>query len=210
MQSKLSLLVLASALAGCSTYVPHDEPQRGVETANQPVVSRQDYALDLATGDGFLSPAEAARLDGWFQSMGLGYGDTVYLGGPNAETVRGQVAQVAGRYGLLLASGLPAAGGPLAPGATRVVVSRITAAVPGCPKWEGPTYANSNNHSLPGLGCGVNSALAMMVADPNDLVYGRSGGPVSDPRSSSKAIQMYRGKQPTGTGDLKETNSKGN
>lgn len=210
MQTKLSILVLASALAGCSTYVRHDEPQRGLEAVNQPVVARQDYAMDLATGDGVLPTAEALRLDGWFRSMGLGYGDTVYVGGPNADLVRGQVAQVAGRYGLLLAAGLPAAGGPLPPGATRVVVSRISASVPGCPNWREPAYANGNNYTMPSFGCGVNGALAMMAADPNDLVYGRSAGPVSDPRTSGKAVQMYRGQAPTGTKDLQDiTTNKG-
>lgn len=201
MQSKLSILVLASALAGCSTYVNHDEPQRGVSSINEPVVERRDFSFDVATGDGYLSPAEAARLDGWLQGLGAGYGDTVYVGGPNAALVRPQIAGVAGRYGLLLAAGAPAVGGPLAPGMTRVVISRVTAGVPHCPNWDEKAVANANNHMLSNFGCAANSNLVAMVANPEDLVHGREGSGLSDAATASKAINLYRGWPLTGTAE---------
>jgi pilus assembly protein CpaD len=42
-----------------------------------------------------------------------------------------------------------------------------------------------------------------MVADPSDLVLGRSGDGVGDASAVTKAIKTYRDKTPTGQGALK-------
>ena len=54
------------------------------------------------------------------------------------------------------------------PGQARVVITRSTASVPGCPDWSVKTEANYNNATSPGFGCGVNSNLAAMIANPAD------------------------------------------
>ena len=57
-----------------------DRPAKGLSSVNVPVVSRADYAIDLSRPTAGFA-AEAVRLDGWFRSMDLGYGDTVYIDG---------------------------------------------------------------------------------------------------------------------------------
>jgi pilus assembly protein CpaD len=42
------------------------------------------------------------------------------------------------------------------------------------------------------FGCSVNSALAMQVANPEDLFHGRQGPATVDAIAGAKAIQMYR------------------
>ena len=81
MTRSLILLAPCAVLGACQTTAPTDRPAKGLSSVNVPVVSRADYAIDLAAPDGSLASSEAARLDGWFRSMVLGYGDMVYVDG---------------------------------------------------------------------------------------------------------------------------------
>lgn len=209
MTNKLSFLLLASAaLAGCGVHRGVDEPARGLVPVNVPVVSRADYVFDAAAPGGTLDPTEAARLDGWFRGLELGYGDTITLDGPDAAMARADVARVAGRYGLLVGEGAPVTAGAVPPGAVRVVVSRTRASVPGCPNWSKPSNPNFNNELMSNFGCAVNGNLAAMVANPADLVSGREANGGSDPTTGSRAIQSYRSQKPTGEGGLKDISTK--
>ena len=207
MRRSIALLALATALAGCVTPNPES---RGVAAVNVPVVSRADYALDLAAPGGSLPTSEAGRLDGWFRSLQLGYGDSIYVDGPDAYGAKADVARVAGQYGLLLSNGAPVTAGAIQPGTVRVVVSRARASVPNCPNWSVPSQPNLQNASMSNFGCAVNSNLAAMVADPVDLVHGREGSGVGDTQTATKAVETYRSAKPTGAGGLKDINTKGN
>jgi pilus assembly protein CpaD len=189
---KLPIILIASAvLAGCG-HTPEDQPSRGLAAVNVPVVARSDFAFDVSAPDGSLSPGEAERLDTWFRSLGLGYGDTVYVDGGDGPA-RGQIASIAGRYGLLLGSGAPLTAGAIPPGAVRVVVSRTRVSVPGCPNWSDAAQPNFQNRTMSNFGCAVNANLAAMVANPVDLIHGREGNAYSDAATGAKAIDLYRG-----------------
>ncbi|HYW15921.1 MAG TPA: CpaD family pilus assembly lipoprotein [Allosphingosinicella sp.] len=180
-------------------------PARGLDSLNQPVVQRTDYLLDLADNGG-LSEADMGRLDSWFDSLGLGYGDHVFVD-RGTSIGRQDVARVAAAYGLLMTPGAPILEGDVPMGAVRVIVSRSTASVPNCPNFEverGPSSTSSN------YGCSVNSNLAAMIADPNDLVLGQVGSVYGDANTSSKAIRVYRQTAPTGTRGLSDVSTKGN
>lgn len=209
MRHTLLILAAASGLAGCGTVAPRTDLARGVEPVNVPVVQRQDYAFDAAAPDGQLSDLDAARLDGWFRGMDLGYGDSVYVEGSDSSGPRGDVARLAGRYGLLLADGGPVLPGAIAPGTVRVVVSRTRATLPNCPNWHEAAQPNYNNHSMSNFGCGVNGNLAAMIANPEDLVHGREGSGLSDSRTSTKAVDYYRNATPTGSKGLQDVSTKG-
>jgi pilus assembly protein CpaD len=207
MRTKLTLLALVSAVAGCS-HTAQDLPDRGVEAVNVPVVARTDYIFDAAAPDGSLSPGEAARLNAWFSGMDLGYGDSIYVDGPYADAARAGVVRVAGMYGLMVSPSAPVTVGAVPPGMVRVIVSRTRATVPGCPNWSVPAQPNFNNRSMSNFGCGVNSNLAAMVANPEDLIHGREGSGVGDTQTSTKAVDFYRKSEPTGTKGLKDVNTK--
>lgn len=192
MRSKFGpLLIAAAAVAGCSYHPDVNTAARGVEPVNVPVVSHTEYAFDVAAPGGSLASNEKARLDAWFRGLGLGYGDSIYVDSGSAEA-RHDVAQVAGNYGMLIESGVPATAGAVPPGMVRVVVSRARAEVPGCPNWRDPSEPNYNNRSMSNFGCGVNSNLAMQVANPEDLLHGREGASAIDSETATKAIVMYR------------------
>ena len=207
MRNAFVLALLATAAGACS-YTPNDQPQRGVSPVNVPVVARTDYTFDASAPDGMLSPTEAARLDGWFRGLDLGYGDVIYVDGSYAEGVRADVARIAGQYGMLVSNGAPVTLGQVLPGTVRVIVSRTRASVPGCPNWSEASSPNYQNRMHSNFGCSVNSNLAAMVANPTDLVQGRENGGVGDAATANRAIDMYRSKPLTGSGGLPAVNTK--
>ncbi|GAA4716588.1 CpaD family pilus assembly protein [Sphingomonas lutea] len=206
MRSKLLLIALCATVAACKT----DTPERGLATVHVPVVTSQDFVFDAAAPGGSLAPGEAERLDGWFQGLGLGYGDTLYVDGPFSDDARARVAQVAGRYGMMVQPGAPVVAGAVRPDAVRVIVSRRRAEVPGCPNWDTKAQPNFANKQMSNFGCAVSSNLAAMIADPVDLIHGREGNGVQDASTAARAIQMYRSAPPTGAKGLQSVNTKGN
>lgn len=210
MRNRLSLLLLASVTAGACSYTPGEPaPQRGVASVNVPVVTRADYAYDVAAPGGSIPPSEEARLDAWFRGLQLGYGDSISVDGPMADVARADVARIAGRYGLLTSAGAPVTAGAIPDGAVRVVVSRTRASVPNCPNWSEETAPNYNNRMFSNYGCAVNSNLAAMIANPEDLVYGREGSGVTDPVTATRGVDVYRSAPPTGKGGLQSTSAGG-
>lgn len=207
MKQTLLILAAATSLAGC-VHTEANMPTRGVEAVNVPVVTKNIYVFDASAPDGSLSSTERARLDGWFSGMQLGYGDSIYVDGAYSDAARRDVARVAGRYGLLLSDGTPVTEGQVAPGSVRVVVSRTRATVPNCPNWSRPSEQTLDNEMHVNFGCAVNGAYAAMIANPEDLVHGREGSGVVDASTAAKAVEVYRKKAPTGTGELQSVSSK--
>lgn len=206
MRLKFGLVLLASTLAGCA-YTPQGVPDAGLSAANTPVVSRADYMFDVAAPSGMLDPAEASRLDAWFRSLEVRYGDRIYVDAPYSPAVQADVERLAGQYGLFVSPGAPVTTGPVPPGTARVIVSRTVAAVPGCPNWQRPSQPNYNNQLLPNFGCAVNANLAAMVANPEDLVHGREGSGVGDAMTNTRAVRAYRQAVPTGAQGLQDINT---
>ena len=202
----LTPLLLGAAcvgLSGCAT-------NRGLESLNQPVVSRTNYTLDVASYGGGVSLPEQRRLAGWFDTLDLRYGDRVSVDDPGASgATREAVAAIAARYGLLVGEDAPVTTGQIAPGTVRIVVSRSSATVPNCPNWSAKSDTNLNNATYPNYGCAVNSNLASMVADPEHLLHGAKGSGETVVMSSSKAIDSYREAKPTGEKGLKQNTTEG-
>lgn len=195
------LLGIALAVSACGTE------NRGLSSVHQPVIQRTDYVYDVAASGG-LEHADVSRLSGWFEAMKLGYGDRVSIDTSSAgdtRAARDTVGALAARYGLLLDETAPVTAGEIAPGNVRIVVSRIKATVPGCPDWSRAAQPDMTGHASSNYGCATNANLAAMIANPEDLVSGRSGSPVSSTLASSKAVKTYRDAPTTGaSGLLKE------
>lgn len=197
-----ALLVFGAVVTACGPGAR--QANTTVYSVNQPVVQRTDYVIDLATGPDGVPATEIGRLHGWFQGLQVRYGDRISIdeaGGYRDGTVREDVSGAAARYGLLVEEGAPMTAGEVQPGTVRVVVSRTMASVPNCPNWTGPGGPSSTS---PNYGCAINSNLAAMVADPNDLVLGQTGSG-TDPATTSRAIRSYREAPPTGTRGLPQT-----
>jgi pilus assembly protein CpaD len=204
-----AILVAGAVPAEARQYTPMDN--RGLDTTHAPIVSRTDYVFDAQTQPSGLEPGETARLSGWFDGLNLGYGDTITLdtsavwhNSAAIDAVSGIVAQ----FGLLLSHDAPpvTAGHPMT-GAVRIVVSRATARVDGCPDWSVGNTPTHNVATPSNFGCASVSNLAAMVANPEDLIQGRNSQH-GDASLSVKAIKTYRDAIPTGSNGLKEESTK--
>jgi hypothetical protein len=75
------------------------------------------------------------------------------------------------------------------------VVTADRAVVPNCPNWKSGGL-DSGALTDTNYGCAMNSNLAAMVADPMDLVHGKTSD-VTDTGSANRAIKAWREADPT-------------
>lgn len=194
-------LSLGLALGGCGG-VPTN---RSLESIHQPIVQRTNYSLDLTSPPGALPLTEQRRLSGWLEALSLHYGDRVYIDDPLANSAaRASIEAIAGRFGILVGTDAPVTPGDVAAGNLRVIVTRSTASVPGCPDWSSKSDANLGNGTSANFGCATNSNLAAMIADPEHLIHGADATGRTTIMSSTKAINSYREAAPTGEKGLKQ------
>jgi len=195
-----SLMVAAAlglTLASCGGMPTNNT----VYSTKQPVVSRQNFTLDLSTISSGLPVTEQSRLNGWFEAMDLRYGDRIAIEDPSSNpAVTNAINELAGRYGLIVSATAPTTTGFLQSGQARVVITRSSAEVPGCPDWSAKSDMNYLNATSPGYGCAVNSNMAAMVADPQDLLEGKKGTGETVAATATKAITSFREAAPTGAG----------
>ncbi len=202
------VIALGLTLSACNTPTVDN---RTLNSVHQPVIERQTYSLDVGVSPGGSLPVQDQRqLTEWFDAMDLGYGDRVSLDDPGGNVAaRAMVEAVASRYGLLVSDDAPVTAGQVVPGMMRVIVTRSTAYVPGCPDWASKYENNILNSTSSNFGCATNSNLAAMIADPEDLVNGKDSGSNRDVAGGAKAVQTYRDATPTGSGGLKESSTAG-
>ena len=181
------------AVAGCSTAGMNTS----MYSVHQPVVERTNYAIDVNTSSNGLSSAEQVRVAEWFDALKLGYGDRIAVdygnGGYSNATVRQDVSDLAKTRGMLIGDTAPVTAGNVEVGTVRIVVSRSKASVPSCPDWSKSSDRNYNSANHSNYGCAMNSNLAAMVADPEDLVRGQETARI-DSNSGSKAVKALRDK----------------
>lgn len=201
----LPLAILIAALPGAAAHA--DRFNRGVASIHQPVVQRSDYVMDVS-GNG-LDPAEASRVAQWFDAIRVGYGDHIGIDtSVSTSASNNDIAAIAGRYGLFVSEGAPVTEGAIVPGNVRIVVSRSTASVPNCPDYSLPSQPNFTAAASSNYGCAMNSTLAAMVANPEDLVRGQEARG-SSAETAAKAIRVWRNADPSATKGLKIESVKG-
>jgi pilus assembly protein CpaD len=212
MRNPISKKALASALSaslvlvlgGCGGMASNSQ----LDSVHQPVVTRTNYTLDINAGPGGVSIPEQRRLAGWFEALDLRYGDRISVDDPmRSSSSRAAVEGIAGRYGLLVGDDAPVTPGAVSPGTIRVVVSRSSATVPGCPDWSVKSETNLANGTSSNYGCASNANMAAMVADPEHLLKGASGKGTTTVMSSTKAIESYREAKPTGEQGLSKNST---
>ena len=181
--TRLLLTVAATALLAACQTPGTATPE--VASAHVPTVTRTIYIHDMANaGDGF-TVAEIAELNGWLDSLNVGYGDRLSL--EQSSTVGAYGRQQAvnaelAKRGLALSDLSPTTGPAPAAGTSRFVLIRADAVVENCPDFtrlSNPEYQASKTSNY---GCANASNLAAMVADSNDLIHGKPHGGVSAER----------------------------
>ena len=205
---------LAFALAGCAAQprVLSASNNTSLYSMHQPVVEHTNFVFDVASREDGVPAGEQARLGAWFDSIGLSYGDHVTIDEPHgypSPAARRDIAKVASEHGLLIAEdGAPMTEGAVAPGTIRVIASRATANVPGCPYWTDPGI-DSPVRTGTNYGCAMNTNLAAMIANPDDLVHGREGSGTGTAIIAGRAVRVYRENRPTGAQPLPANSTTG-
>lgn len=193
----LLTLPLAAALAGCNAST-HEfiETNRALTSIHQPVVERASYTLDVTGGIAGLPAGEARRLDAWLASLQASSADMLAVDGMASPATLADLAAITGRHGLLpdgegtTATGLPPAG------MLRITLTRSTANVPDCPDWADNSAGQTDNRTSNNYGCAINSNMAAMVADPQDLLRGRDDAGRTQVMTSDRAIATWRAREP--------------
>ncbi|VWX58824.1 CpaD family pilus assembly protein [Sphingorhabdus sp. 109] len=189
-------MALITALGLSVTACGSTTANRSVYSERQPVVSKANFVLDLNAGSGGLSSAEQNRLSGWFDALELGYGDRVSIDDPGyaaSPVAKAAVENIVAGYGLLISENAPVTEGHVPAGLMRVVVTRTKASVPGCPDFSYRSHTDFQVRTSENYGCGTNSTLSAMIANPEDLVRGQTADG-EDQSRASKAIRAYRDK----------------
>ncbi|NJM51149.1 MAG: hypothetical protein HC843_09970 [Sphingomonadales bacterium] len=124
---KTKFLIAATisfALAGCGALGSNTS----VYSANQPVVERTNFAIDVnANGPAGIAASEKVRVGEWMNALQLGYGDRIsvdYGAGYANASIQNDVAQMAADRGVLVADTAPVTPGVVVPGTVRIVVTR--------------------------------------------------------------------------------------
>lgn len=183
---------ISVGLAGCGSMGTNTS----MYSVHQPVVERSNYMIDVNVDVSGIQSDEQRRMSEWLDALELGYGDRVtidYGTGYANSAIEQSVAKMAADRGILVDNGAPVTVGNIAPGTVRIIVTRSKASVPSCPDWSTASDANFNASNHSNHGCAINSNMAAMIADPEDLVRGRENKKL-DTNSGKNAVNAYRSK----------------
>ncbi len=198
MRSLQPLVAAASlaALSGCGVTAGRLSPgaNPSLYSVHQPVVQRAQYVLDVGTY-GALLPGEDVRLRAWLDALRIGEADQIVVHTPDLEA-QAAITRLVAEYGIAPGTVIAVNDGNAAQGVARVVVSRTTASVPGCPDWSNARVPGAPISTDSNFGCATNASLAAMIADPEDLVRGRVG--TSETVAAAKPVTTYRDRILTG------------
>jgi pilus assembly protein CpaD len=182
------------ALAGCT---PPTSEWSDVQSPKKLQVDyvRMQHATAFTPGSADLAQGEAAELVAFLEQSQATGEDHLYL---QAATDDGLAAQrIASMTHQLVPRGIGAS--TLPPSAKDVpadhmllVLERYVVTPPNCPDWTKPAYGAGHSNAMPSnYGCADTTNLGLMIADPHDLVIGRTLGP-SEGNPAYAAVTRYR------------------
>jgi pilus assembly protein CpaD len=188
-------LVLALAVAGCAMQQATPEMPVSDTTKSLHVERvRVQLATAFAPGQSNLSVDETERLETFLDQAGLRPNDKVYVAASGSDPL--STARLHRLSALLSERGLgfeevapPPAG--VRPNHLLLMVDRYVVTAPPCPNWSDSPATPHTNVPDSDFGCATLSNLALMVANPRDLLVGRTLGP-ADADHATGAIERYR------------------
>lgn len=193
----LPLLALAAVIVtGCARSLADYGPAQSPRDIQVRWVSLE-HPVFFDPGTSVLSRSERIRLESFLAGLSLRRSDRFLVdagetGGldPLAEA-RTNVISRQLRRRLPGADALMFSGGDAPNGGVRLVVGRYVALPPNCPDWSRPSASNPGNITDANFGCSTATNLSLMIADPGDLVRGRTLGP-GNGQALSLGIRRYR------------------
>jgi len=196
-------LALGLLVAGCTPSTSEWTPVEAPKAPRVDYVRLQHEAV-FKPGSPDLAGGEASSLTGFLTQAGVTSEDHVYFEAASDDRLSlsriGRLAKVVDRQGVGAQTLPPAAG--LAPDHIRIVVERYVVTPPNCPNWTAPAVGEHGNEPSSNFGCADATNFSLMVADPRDLVIGRTLDPAQGDAAFAAVARYREGKvkSPSGQG----------
>jgi pilus assembly protein CpaD len=194
--TSITLSLFSLSIAGCgSSTAPLN---RGVTASRIPSISVETVSHDVHFQNDRLPANEEAALIAFLSSVGPGFADRISVEDPNPDNARNRLTSLSsalGRLGVSIASVARAT--DVAPGTSRIVVSKATLQSDQCPDWSSEEKVMFSNAASTNYGCASRANLARMVADPSDLVHGRTLAG-QNTAVTAKPVAIYNSHKPEG------------
>ncbi|MGO8918100.1 MAG: CpaD family pilus assembly lipoprotein [Stellaceae bacterium] len=196
-------LALFLLVAGCTPSTSEWTPAEAPKTPHVDYVRLQHEAA-FKPGSPDLAGGEASSLASFLTHAGVTSEDHVYFEAASDDHLTlsriGRLTKVVDQQGVGARTLPPAEG--LAPDRILVVVERYVVTPPNCPNWTAPAVGDHGNQPGSNFGCADATNFSLMVADPRDLVIGRTLDPAQGDAAFA-AVSRYRlgkVKDPSGQG----------
>lgn len=204
----------AGLAAGCAEPLSVTSYSPAEQTSQLQVSYHQlTQALRFQPNSDRLAPGERERLIAFAQRRELTVGDRVQIAtAPTSDALARRRTQAAvaalASGGVRFFSVSQTTDAALPRDSAEFRLDRHLVTLPRCPNWSSEPQ-NWSNRPSSNFGCSNTTNLGLMVADPADLVGGRTLGP-SDGTHEALGIRRYRSGNPTplgasGTSDVQAT-----
>lgn len=189
------LVTLAVIVAGCAQTVADWTPT-AISNELQVRWVTHEHSVSFNSSANLLTNQETRSLDRFLSEIDLRPSDRLFVDvGPNS----GDVASDAriGAINTQLHHHIPGAQAVAITGERgsrndiRLIVGRYVVLPPNCPNFSAPSNSNNNNYTDSNFGCATQRNLGLMLADPGDLLRGRTLGP-ADGEALSRGLRDYR------------------
>ncbi len=186
------------ALVGCAV-APDISGMPAMQKPKSLAVQRADQKLvvkvDPATGMP-LSP-ERANILRAVAALGHPEGAQVTIAGPQPRAQLKRVADAVAAAGIdpTRIELLGAKPSPASKDTVEIVFQQYALVVPNCPDWSEPDALGNQNVVMSNLGCANAVNLGAMVANPKDLVEGRSAA-ATDGAAAASAVTAQKAYKP--------------
>jgi pilus assembly protein CpaD len=153
-----------------------------------------DHDIHFANGSTVLAPGEAQSLEDFLKKSAVEDSDDVTIGlstGDSASLAAARQASILAALKHLHVPVLPASDPARGRNAIRLRVARYVVTPPRCPDWSKPELDEPTNSRSSNFGCASETSLALMVANPRDLVHGTPPAG-ADGEALARGVALYR------------------
>jgi pilus assembly protein CpaD len=191
-----ALLALSGCVRDTSAWSPVQAPK-----SNKVDWVMFDHAVTFGRTGANLTEAEKGRLDRFLSEIAIGQADQILIGAAG-KAIDPAARRLALRREAAVAAYLRQR--RLTPkllprgiddrrwdGRISIAVGRYVVTPPACPNWMKQPGIDKTNTASSNFGCADTTNLGLMVADPGDLVRGRTAGP-GEAEGLTPSIQRWR------------------
>ena len=196
----LIAVLLMTLVTACAPEISQWSPDQNVKRNDVRWITFQHHVR--FTDDGAeLDETERRRLQSFLSRHDAGDNDRILIGSRGVRASGTDVRRASRRETAVAAElrklRLPAGLLPDVPaketwdGTIKIVLGRYVVIPPDCPDWTKRADGDPANRRSSNFGCASAVNLGLMVADPGDLVRGRTAGP-ADGATGARRYKAYR------------------